>query len=90
MLMKNDKKGMAAIILSKLGKKDESAAPAPMSEDGSAQQDDSIAVDTAGEELIAAIKSGSAKGVVEAIKSIMELAESSEPEAEEASEPEQA
>lgn len=75
MLMKNDKKQQIALIMGKLKNEPK---PAP-NEDG-AIQDDSVAVETAAEELISAIESKSAKGVVEAIKSLMELCESPEPE----------
>lgn len=85
MLMKDDKKKMATIIMAKMGAKPEQA---PQSEDGT-EQDDSTALKTAGEELISAIESKSPMAVVEAIKSLMELCESSEPESEEASEPSQ-
>ena len=78
MLMKSDKKGMAAVILGKLGKKDESPEAPKMSEDG-APEDDSIALKTAGEELLSAIEGKSPMAVIEAIKSILELCEQ-EPE----------
>jgi hypothetical protein len=77
MLMKNDKKGMAALIISKMGKKDESTEAPKMSEDG-APEDDSIALKTAGEELISAIESKSPMAVIEAVKSIMQLCDVAE------------
>lgn len=78
--MKPEKKDAATLIVGKLmGKKDGesdgemSESPAPMSEDESAYSDDSVATDTAAEELLAAIESKSPKGIVEAIKSLIEL-----------------
>jgi len=72
MLMKdNDKKKSVALIMSKLGKTEEPK----MSEDGT-EQDDSVALKTAAEELIAAISSKDAMQVVEAFKSMMSMCES--------------
>jgi hypothetical protein len=77
MLMKNDKKSLATIIMGKMGPK-----PVEQSEDG-AELDDSIGLKTAGEELLKAIESKSAMGVVDALKSLLELIESPEQEASE-------
>ena len=74
MLMKDDKKKSVSLIMGKLmGDKPQ---PAP-SEDG-VEQDDSVAVDTAAEELMSAIKSDSPKAVVQAFKSLLELCDSDE------------
>lgn len=78
MLMKPDKKNPASLIVGKLmGKPDDSESmdseQSPMSEDGSAESDDSVAVNTAAEELMSAIEMKSAKGIVEAMRSLMEL-----------------
>lgn len=74
MLMKDDPRNQVALIMGKLkgGKSETSEAP---TEDG-AVQDDSVAVDTAAEELMAAINSKSPKAVVEAFKSLLELCQS--------------
>ena len=73
MFMKDDKKKSVSLIMDKMMGP---AKEAP-TKDG-IEQDDSMAVDTAAEELISAIESKSAKGVVAAIKSLMELCESEE------------
>ena len=73
MLMSDDKKKQVTLIMKKL-KGAESVEEAPVV-DG-AEQDDSIAVDTAAEELIAAVESKSPKAVVQAIKSLIELIQS--------------
>lgn len=87
MLMKDNKKGMAAAILARMPKKEgevEETEPVEVSEDG-AEMDDSVATNTAAEELISAIESKSAPAVVEAMKALMELC-ASEPDGDEASE----
>ena len=75
--MKDDKKKSVSLIMDKMMGP---AKEAP-TEDG-VEQDDSVAVDTAAEELISAIESKSPKAVVAAIKSLIELCQS-EPEANE-------
>jgi hypothetical protein len=75
MLMKDDKKKMATIIMGKMGKPQAS----PESEDG-AEQDDSVALKTAGEELISALESKNPLAVASAIKALIELCESPEQE----------
>lgn len=89
MIMMGDKKALAAGIVSKLkeGPKPveaQDSKPASFPEgdevetkDG-IEQDDSIGMDAAAEELIAAIEAKSAKGIVEAIKSMLDMYESSE------------
>lgn len=77
MIMSDDKKKRASVIVAGLSK----AAPSEMHE--GVPEDASIAEDSAAEELIAAIESKSPKAVVEAMKSLMELCSSSaEPEEE--------
>lgn len=73
MLMKDNKKNMASLIVAGIkGPKE-----APMSQDG-AEQDNSMAEDTAAEELLAAIEQKSPKGIVEAFKNLMECCSPSE------------
>lgn len=69
MLLSDDKKKTVSLLVSKLGKPQMEESPM---KDG-AEQDDSMPKDAAAEELIAAIESKSAKGVVEALESLMEL-----------------
>lgn len=88
MIMMGDKKNMVAGIMSKLkdGPKTESEKPRiPVSDDESSieasddvVEDDSIGMDTAAEELMAAIEAKSPKMIVEAFKSMMAMYESSE------------
>lgn len=85
-MLLSDPKKMAATIISNVAKKPETEEEAPMSEDGG-EADDSVAMDTAAEELMAAIESKSVKGIAEAIKSLVELCSQSN-EVEESSEPE--
>ena len=69
MLMKPDKKNMVSVIMSGMNKKDE---PAPMSED-MGLDDSSIALESAAEEIIAAIHDKNPKALVEAMKSYHDL-----------------
>jgi len=78
MLMKDNKKGMAAIIMGKLNGKSE----APKMSEDMAPEDDSVALKTAAEEFINAVHSKSPMSVVESLKSLMELCESEGPEVE--------
>lgn len=78
MLMKDDKKKSVALIMGKLTGSKPEAAP---SMDG-VEQDDSLAVDTAAEELAEALSSKSPKRIVEAFKSLLELCESPAAESE--------
>jgi len=75
MIMSDDKKKRATLIAAKL-----SGPMEPM--ENEVEQDNSIAEDSAAEELIAAIESKSPKAVVEAMKSLMELCSSSEEDSE--------
>jgi hypothetical protein len=77
MLMKgDDKKKSVSLIMSKmLGKPEVEEAPV---EDG-AEQDDSVGMEAAADELLQAIEMKSSKGIVQAIKSMIQMA-SSEPE----------
>lgn len=74
MLLNDDKKKSVSLIISKIGK--ESKAP---EKDGELQ-DDSMPKEAAAEELLAAIESKSAKGVVEALSALMELCSEAEEE----------
>lgn len=84
MLMKDDKKKAVTLIMGKMLGKPEETQEAP-SKDGT-EQDDSVAVDTAAEELISAIEAKSPKGVVMAIKSLMELCQQESEDYEESEE----
>lgn len=78
MLMKDDKKKSVSLIMDKLMNKKPELTEAPMV-DG-AEQDDSVAVNTAAEELMSAIESKSPQAFVSAFKSLMELCQNdSEP-----------
>lgn len=78
MIMSDDKKKMASIIVSGMGKPDQKAP-----EKDGAQQDDSVASESAAEELIAAIHSKSPKGVVESMKNFMAVMDTDDDEADE-------
>ena len=77
-MMSDKKNKMASIIVSGMGKSDEMAP-----EKDGAQQDDSVASESAAEELISAIHSKSAKGVVEAMKNCLAVMDKDEDESEE-------
>jgi hypothetical protein len=80
MLMKDDKKNSVSLIMGKLmGDKKEGEVNEAPSEAG-AVQDDSVGMETAAQELLQAIDQKSVKGIVDAIKSMIEMAEVSEPE----------
>ncbi len=74
-MLLTDKNKMAATIIAGMGKKEDEEAP--KSEEGG-ELDASPGLESAAEELLAAIESKSTKGIVEAIKSMIELA--NEPE----------
>jgi hypothetical protein len=78
MLMKDDKKKMASVIMAKMG----GAPEAPPIEPENVESDDSMALETAGQELADALKSGSGKQVAEAFKAMMALCEVEGPEVE--------
>ena len=83
MLMSDDKKKSITMIMAKIGKKPDNMKEVP--QDQGADQDSSIGAETAAEELLKAIESKSAAGIVEAFKSLMEMCESpAEEKAEEA------
>lgn len=71
MLMKDDKKKSVSLIMGKLMGDKPEVSEAP-TKDG-VEQDDSVALDTAAEELLSAIESKSPKGIVAAIKSMIEM-----------------
>ena len=73
----NDKKKMASLIVA-------ANKPQPeVSEVSDMENDNSMAEESAAEDLLAAIEQKSAKGIVEAIKAIMDIIEpESEPESE--------
>jgi len=68
MLMKPDPNKLASLIMSKDGEK----SPVPLNEDG-AIVDDTIPSDIAAEELLTAIETKDVKGIVESIRSLIEL-----------------
>lgn len=68
MLLKDDKKKMVTIIAGKLGEK-------PVETENDVEQDKSIGLESAAEEIISAVHSKSPKAVVEAMKSFMEMCE---------------
>lgn len=80
MLMQPDKKKMAALIIAKAGPKGEKIEEAPM-KDG-AEQDNSIAEESAAEDLMAAIEQKDAKQIVAAFKALMEICDMQEDAAE--------
>jgi hypothetical protein len=84
MLMKPDKKQAVSLIMGKMLKKPTETSEAP-TENG-VEQDDSVALETAAEELMQAIEQKSPKAVVESLRSLIELMDS-EPES---AEPEEA
>lgn len=77
MFMSDSKKKPASIIVASMGK---SAVKAPETADG-AMKDSDMAMEAAGEELLAAIESKSPKAVMEALKAAYDLCESQEDEA---------
>jgi hypothetical protein len=79
MLLSDDKKKLASVIVSGMNKP-EKVEEAPI--ENGAEQDDSIAKDTAAEELLSAIEQKSPKAIVAAIESLIELCQYSEPEQE--------
>lgn len=81
MLMHGDKKKIAALIIAKGKPGKEEISEAPMV-DG-AEQDNSVAEESSAQELMAAIQSKDAKGVVAAFKALMEICDTAEDMAEE-------
>jgi len=84
MFMKDKKKSIASILVAKLGKPELSEKP--MSE--GAEQDDSIALKSAAEEIMSAIESKDSGMLVSALKSFYEMCDSAEDESESESESE--
>lgn len=80
MLMQPDKKKMAALIIAKAGPKGEEMKEAPQV-DG-AEQDNSIAEESAAEDLMAAIEQKDVKQIVSAFKALMEICDNGESESE--------
>jgi hypothetical protein len=76
MLMNSNKDKMAATIIAGMGKKEDSEAP----QQEGAEQDDSVGMESAAEELLSAIESKSPKAVVAALKACMDMYEQSEHE----------
>lgn len=83
-MIMSDKKKPAMLILAKMKKGKEEEGPAPM-KDG-AEQDDSIGMDTAAEELLKAIESKDARALKEALVSLMDMYEARSEAEEDASE----
>lgn len=83
-MMLTDKKKPATLIIARMKGDKEKMEPAEMSQDG-AEQDDSMAKESAAEELLSAIKAGNAKAVAEAFSAMMELCDYEEPESEQES-----
>jgi hypothetical protein len=86
MLMKDNKKNSVALIMNRLNSKSPSVEEKPQ-EDG-VEQDASIGLHTAAEELMQAIESKSAPRVAEAFKALSEMCGSDESPAEEQAESE--
>lgn len=83
MIMLGDKKKMASGIVSKIS--DSINAEPVKTDDSGVEQDDTIAMTSAAEELMSAISSKDAKAVAAAFKTMMEMCEMEGPD-EEASE----
>lgn len=73
----NDKKKNVALIVKGMTNPD--MKEAPQSEEGG-EIDNSIAIDTAAEEIMSAMESKDPKSLVSALKSFMELCKEEEPE----------
>lgn len=87
MLMKDPKKTSIALLIAKKAGKPDNIQDQP--EKDGAQSDDSIAYDSAAEELMKSLEAKDAKGVVEALKSLVQMCmdeEESESPEEESSE----
>lgn len=82
MFMKDKKKGIASILVAKLGKP--GLSEAPMSE--GAEQDNDIALKSAAEEILSAVESKDASMLVSAMKSFYEMCDSAEDNSESESE----
>lgn len=80
MLMQPDKKKMASLIIASAGPKGEKMEEAPQ-KDG-AEQDNSIAEESAAEDVMAALESKDPKALVSAFKALMEICDMQEDSAE--------
>lgn len=80
MLMK-DKKKVASLIIAKANPHSSDSMKSEGEDymEQETQQDDSVGFEAAAQELIDAVKSGSASSVVSALKSFIDMYESSEP-----------
>ncbi len=82
MMMNGDKKGIAALIIKKIGSGPEKMEEKPESEYG-AEMDNSAGIEAAVSEMFEAIKSENKKEFAEALKSFIELCDEEEDEEEE-------
>lgn len=81
MLMKDDKNKMASVIVASMGKKPGESEESEMApEVDGVEQDDSVGMESAAEELLAAVEQKSVKGIVEAFKAMYEMYEAGESE----------
>ena len=80
MLMKPDKKKSIASLIIGSSAPQEGASEMPGQEE---EPQGDMGLESAAEEIMSAVKSGDAKGLVDALKSFMDMCESSEPEQEE-------
>lgn len=78
MFLKDDKKKVTTLILSKLGKPEEKVEEAP-SKDG-VEQDSSMPLEACADELLQAVEQKSSKGIVEALKHMFQLLQEEQPE----------
>ncbi len=78
MIMSDNKKKAVTLIMGKLGKGPEESEQVPMKDN--AEQDSNMPLESAADELLQAIEQKSSKGIVEAIKSMLELLESEKQE----------
>lgn len=88
-MIMSEKKKPAALIIAKLRGEKEEVSEAPKSELGG-ESDDSMAKESAAEELLKAIEAKSPKAIAEAFSAMMELCDYEESDAKEAPEAEQA
>ena len=73
MLLKDKNKGLVTVIMKRLQGSNSSEAPEPVKMKDGAEQDDSIALDSAAEEMMQAIKSGNASEFKNALKSFISM-----------------
>jgi hypothetical protein len=72
-IMQGDKKKSVALIMSRLGSPDEKVEQAPTVDD--VEQDHSIPLESAAEEILMALENKSPKALVEALKYFLEMCE---------------